>query len=84
LYTLPLRNVSFDDCVVFRPGRQDLGSEWKDVRADAGGVVHLYRPARPGGADDPRHAGWISAVAFSRDGKRLATGSWDSTVLCGT
>jgi Flp pilus assembly protein TadD len=26
------------------------------------------------------HAGWVSSVAFSPDGQRLASGSWDNTV----
>ena len=26
------------------------------------------------------HEGWVGSVAFSPDGKRLASGSWDETV----
>jgi len=26
------------------------------------------------------HSGWVNAVAFSADGRRIASGSWDTTV----
>ena len=51
-----------------------------DVRAT---IPRVARPPVPDFVLDRTlkgHSGWVTAVAFSADGRRLASGSWDQTV----
>jgi WD40 repeat protein/serine/threonine protein kinase len=60
------------------------GPDGRTVASAGGGAVELWTvPRGEGPAAWARHGGWVTALAFAADGKRLVSGSYDGTAKAG-
>jgi hypothetical protein len=72
------------------PAIEDSGLKALELPTDAASTaIPPVKPAIPALTQSPdfvrqrtlrAHSGWVTGVAFSSDGRRLASGSWDQTV----
>ena len=55
-----------------------MARHWSPVSADK--VVHILKPSGTSIRKLNGHQDWIYSLAISRDGKTIASGSWDGDV----